>query len=66
MQVLVNGKIREVNPGMSVADLVDASGLGQERIAIERNGDILDKADFTTVTLSEGDKLEIVRFVGGG
>ena len=53
-------------PSQRVSDLVRELSLGGKRIAIERNGEIVPRADHASTALSEGDVLEIVHFVGGG
>ncbi len=52
--------------GSTVAQLVAELGFQADRIAIERNGLILPRKDWGEVTLDEGDRLELVHFVGGG
>ena len=45
---------------------VDKQGWKAAQVAVEHNGAILRREDFSTTALSDGDKLEVVRFVGGG
>ncbi|GMA63446.1 sulfur carrier protein ThiS [Alicyclobacillus fastidiosus] len=66
MNITVNGKRLETPAGLSVNQLLEELQLGEERIAVEHNRRILDGKEFATLTLQEGDTLEIVRFVGGG
>lgn len=66
MKVSVNGTEREVEPGTTVAALVKQLQLRTERIATERNLKVLPKARYAETVLEEGDRLEIVTFVGGG
>ncbi|HSF23872.1 MAG TPA: sulfur carrier protein ThiS [Blastocatellia bacterium] len=47
-------------------DLLDGLGLKPERLAVEVNQRIVRRADWTSTTLADGDKVEIVHFVGGG
>ncbi|MFS0848966.1 sulfur carrier protein ThiS [Novosphingobium panipatense] len=62
----VNGESRRVPAGSSVADLVAAIGLDPKKVAVERNGEIAPRSTLGDVTLTDGDVLEIVHFVGGG
>ena len=66
MQVQVNGAPREVPTGTRVADLLRALGLAPERVAVERNGRLVPRAEHARVVLAEGDQLEVVTLVGGG
>ena len=66
MQVTVNGEAREFSTPLSVAGLLAALGLPAKKIAVERNLEIVPKSAFDVLMLEEGDKLEIVQFVGGG
>ncbi len=66
MNVTVNGKPREVAPGTTIAQLIAELNLKTDRIATERNLQVVPKASYAQTTLVEGDKLEIVTFVGGG
>jgi len=67
MQVLCNGKSVEVTaPEATVATLVHQLGFGPVGIAVERNHQVVPRAAWTTTALADGDKLEIVGFVGGG
>lgn len=66
MQIIVNGEKREIQPGMTVADLLKELGIDYRYMALERNRAIVPKQDYDKVILEEGDEIEIVRFVGGG
>ena len=69
MQFVINGHPREfvdLAAAASVADLVATLGLKGDRVAIEHNGDIVSRADWAETAVNEGDKFEIVHFVGGG
>ena len=66
MDITVNGQQRTIATATSLADLLAAMNLNPQRVAVEHNGTILSQADFATTTLGDGDKLEIVSFVGGG
>lgn len=70
MQITLNGALMTVEPGMTVAMLVHqfcgANETDPRGIAIERNLEIIPKSAHATTVLEDGDKLEIVQFVGGG
>lgn len=62
----VNGLRREESEATSVAQLLHALRLDSVRVAVERNGAIVPRPEYGTTILAEGDRLEIVQFVGGG
>lgn len=66
MQITVNGDARTVNDGTTIAALLQELGLGPGRIAVEVNQEIVPKATHGEARLAEGDRVEIVSFVGGG
>ena len=63
--VKVNGEDKDL-AGMTLMQYLASTQYDVRRIAIERNGDIVPRADYDKITLSDGDRLEIVCFVGGG
>lgn len=65
MRIEVNGEPREIADGATVITLLAELGLAGP-VAVERNREIVPRAQHPTTTLAEGDKLEVVRFVGGG
>lgn len=66
MTILVNGEEKELADGSTVAELIEAIGLKPERLAVELNREIVRRAEWGSTSLSDGDKVEIVHFVGGG
>ncbi|HVT60957.1 MAG TPA: sulfur carrier protein ThiS [Thermoanaerobaculia bacterium] len=64
--VTLNGEARGVQAGWSVLDLVLSLGRDPRTVAVERNGDLVSRADFAAATLRAGDRLEVVHFVQGG
>ena len=66
IEITVNGEAREVASGATVADLLAQLGVQTVRVAVERNLDIVPRANYHTVVLTAGDTLEVVSFVGGG
>lgn len=67
MLLNINGKPRSFDAtNFTVADLVQHLDLVGKRLAIERNGEIVPRSQFSSTQLADGDKLEIVGAVGGG
>ena len=67
MNLTINGEVYSDLPDdISVADLLLHLSLPPKKIAIERNLEIVSKSTFETTKLAEGDKLEIIHFIGGG
>ena len=66
MRVQVNGESREVDPGSTLGVLLQQLGLSARPVAVERNAQIVPRAAHQDTVLTEGDRLEIVQFVGGG
>ncbi|GAB4363657.1 MAG: sulfur carrier protein ThiS [Deltaproteobacteria bacterium] len=64
--IRVNGEERTVPPGTTVRDLLSELSLPESRVAVERNRTIVRKSEYGATVLEEGDRLEIVTFVGGG
>lgn len=64
--ITVNGEKKNYPTGISVADLLKQEGLQSQRVAVEKNGEIVRRTEFETTELKEGDRIEIVHFVGGG
>ena len=62
----VNGKDLEPTPQMTVGDLVLSVGCRPDRVAVELNGKIVPRSDYSSVLLKNDDSVEIVGFVGGG
>lgn len=66
MIVSVNGQDRELPEGATVLDLLNALGLGAVPVVVQRNDDILDRESFRETALAAGDRIELIRLVGGG
>lgn len=66
MHIDTNGQPRDVPTGTTVLALLELLELKPMGTVVERNGQIVDRAVFATTLLSEGDRLELVRIVGGG
>jgi sulfur carrier protein len=66
MVVTVNGDRHEVAEGLTVRALIEQLALADGPVAVERNGEVVPRAEHASTPLGEGDVLEIVHFVGGG
>jgi sulfur carrier protein len=66
MRVEINGEAREIAEGTTILDLLASLSLGERPVAVERNAAIVPRAQHAQTALLEGDKLELVQFVGGG
>lgn len=66
ISITLNGESRALTEGISVAGLLDELGLGEQRVVVERNGEILPRTEYAGARLVDGDQLEIVRAIGGG
>jgi sulfur carrier protein len=66
VRIRVNGEDRELPEGTTVAALLRELGIGTPRVAVERNREIVPKADYASTPILSGDILEVVEFVGGG
>lgn len=64
--VRVNGEEIRLPAGASVASVLERLHVSTPRVAVERNREIVPKADYATTALATGDVLEVVEFVGGG
>ena len=63
--VRVNGEMLDL-AGKTVKEYLDTTNYDPKRIAVERNGDIIFKTQYSTTVLEDGDSIEVVSFVGGG
>jgi len=66
ISIVVNGGSRDAACGATVTELLKALGIHGGRVAIERNWQILPRAAWGETRVAEGDRYEIVQFVGGG
>ncbi|MEO8723906.1 MAG: sulfur carrier protein ThiS [Sphingobium sp.] len=66
ISIHVNGEHRRVRAGLSLADLANELGLAPEKVAVERNLEVVPRSTLAQVMVEDGDELEIVHFVGGG
>lgn len=66
MKVIVNEAAAELPAGSTVADLVRSRDLRSDRVVAEVNGEIVARGGLESTALNEGDRIELVHFVGGG
>ncbi len=66
LQLTVNGEDRSLAAGSCVSDLVTELNLDGRKIAVERNLEIVPRSQYGETALENGDRIEIVAFVGGG
>lgn len=66
MQIFLNGESHQIDDGTSIEALVASLADDPRGIAIERNLEIVPKAEHSSTFLQDGDRLEVVQFVGGG
>lgn len=62
----VNGKRVELDEAMPLLEYIERLGVDPRAVAVEHNGEILQREQYTSVELRDGDVVEIVRMVGGG
>jgi thiamine biosynthesis protein ThiS len=66
MKLFLNGDEHQISEVSSVADLVAALGLDSRKVAVERNLEIVPRSTYAATELADGDRIEIVTFIGGG
>lgn len=66
MRIFVNDTLKEIAEGLTVKTFLDILKLNSETIAVELNLEVVSKKEYDTKYLKEGDKIEIISFVGGG
>ncbi|HEX9701826.1 MAG TPA: sulfur carrier protein ThiS [Rhodospirillales bacterium] len=66
MQLTINGEPRKFEPPLTVEQLLAKIGLDPRKVAVERNLEIVPKSSYAGQPLTDGDRLEIVHFIGGG
>jgi len=66
MQIILNGEARDLGGSVTVEGLLRELGLEERKVAIERNLEIVPRSSYGDIRLEDGDRIEIVHFVGGG
>ncbi|MBX3299538.1 MAG: sulfur carrier protein ThiS [Acidobacteria bacterium] len=65
-QIAVNGEERELTGTIRLSELLDSLALPLRLIAVEVNGNVIKRTEWETTEIGDGDRLEVVHFVGGG
>lgn len=66
MQITINGEKKTIDNNTTLAALLNELNIDAQRVAVELNRNIIDKADYSKMILKDNDSLEIVSFIGGG
>jgi len=66
MTLTLNGETRTLDAVFDLAGLVASLGLDPRKVAVERNLEIVPRSAYASTSLAEGDRIEIVHFIGGG
>jgi sulfur carrier protein len=66
MQITVNGTAKDTPEGLSLLALIEELKLNPDTTIVELNRAVVEKKTYSNLILSPGDKLELVRLVGGG
>ena len=66
INIVLNGETRHVPVGLNLQDLVEELALPRQRIAVELNKQVVRRSEWPEKVVNEGDRLEVVHFVGGG
>lgn len=66
MNLQVNGEPREAPDGCTIAELLEQLGVRTKGVAVERNREVIPRAQHAQTRLADGDQLEVVTLVGGG
>ena len=66
MKITLNGENEEFEAGLSILALTERLALDARKVAVERNLEIVPRSAYAETNLAEGDRIEIVQFVGGG
>lgn len=66
VSIIVNGEHRRVSAGINLLQLAEELGLIPEKLAVERNLEVVPRSTLGQVIVEDGDEIEIVHFVGGG
>jgi thiazole synthase len=66
LRLTVNGELQKADPGTTVAALLKTMGIDPARVAVERNRDVVPRTTWAEAGLADGDRIEIVAFIGGG
>ena len=65
-KIQLNGDSYEINNGSNLNELLNKLKIQKKKVAVEVNGEIIEKNKYSNLILNKGDKVEIVQFIGGG
>ena len=65
-KIQLNGDLYEINNGTSLNELLNKLKIQKNKVAVEVNGEIVEKNKYSNLILNKDDKVEIVKFIGGG
>ena len=66
MRIFINGETKEIANELNLNELLKHFSLPEERVAIELNKEVVRKKDWENIKIADGDRLEVIHFVGGG
>jgi len=66
MTFVINGDSKEVPNGLNLEGVLEFFSLPSQRVAVELNKTVIPRREWTTTTVAESDKIEVIHFVGGG
>ncbi|MBC7909499.1 MAG: sulfur carrier protein ThiS [Pyrinomonadaceae bacterium] len=66
MQITINGDKRDVPGNLTIEGLIQHLSLAPERLAVERNREVVRRTEWPRIALEDNDQIEIIHFVGGG
>jgi len=66
MKITCNGEIKDIDPGITLVALIQNLDLNPDTVVAECDGRIIKRDEYDTLVLTEGNVIELVRFVGGG
>lgn len=66
MDIVLNGEPRSLARPLTILELLQGEGLGERRVAVEVNGEIVSRSRHATHSLRQGDRIEVVHALGGG
>ncbi len=66
MKIILNGEPHDIEPDVTVSQLIEQLGLAGKRLAVEVDREIIPRTDYAETRLGEGARLEIVHAIGGG
>lgn len=65
--ITVNGEAKDIQPGVSLTELIRQEGVEQpDMVSVQYNGDFLDRTEWDTTSLKDGDSVDFLYFMGGG